>query len=143
LASHHLALPNQRIYLQAHLRSLLAHLSLAEVVARAQMRSEVQARQALLVLALEASDKPSPRNPQQPEQACLGRPLASLNSSSSSSRNNSNSLRGSGDSRSRNSNNSSSPHLGLVSLVRVVVHLGSKISPPLVSGLVVPSVHQV
>jgi len=97
------------------------------VLAQVQMCSELQAQQAPLVLALEASDKPSPHNPQQPGQECLGQPSASRNNN-----NHNNNLQASGVSVSH----SSSQRLGLASL-------GSRISPPLASGLVVPSGQQV
>jgi hypothetical protein len=137
---HPLALPNRRIHSQARLRSLPMRLSSVVVVvvvvlARVQMCSELQAQQAPLVLALEASDKPSPHNPQQPGQECLGQPSVSLNSRNNNHNNHnnhSNNLQASGVSVSH----SSSQRLGLASL-------GSRISPPLASGLVVPSGQQV
>jgi hypothetical protein len=134
-ASHHLVLHSQRIYSQAQLRSLPAHLSSAVRVARVEVHSEAQVRrQALLVLALEASDKPSPRNLQQVlELEYLGRPLVSNssshnNSSSNNNNNNNNNLLASGVS---GSHSSPRPRPGPASLVLVVIHLGSRISPPL------------
>lgn len=127
-------LPNQRIYSEVPLRNLPPHPYSAAAPARGQRSEAREHQQAILVPALELSRNPSPRNRRQVlEREYLGQPLVHLNSNSNNNSNNLQPLVPSGS-------HSSQPQLGPVSLVPVV-HLGSRTSPPLASG-VVPSGQQ-
>jgi hypothetical protein len=133
---------NQQIYSEARLRSLPVHQCSAVPPAQVQARLEAQEQQAILVRALDLSHNPSLHNRRQVlEREYLGQPLVSLNSSSSSNSNSNNNNNLLSSVRS-GSPSSSQPQLGPAYLVRVlVVHLGSRISPPLASA-VAPSGQQ-